>query len=77
MEVAKLFTNGGSQAVRLPKDFRFEGEDEVYIKKYGRVVYLFPKKEKWEIFLEGLEMFTDDFMEDGRDQLPLQDRALL
>ena len=77
METAKIFTNGGSQAVRLPKDYRFEDEDEVYIKKHGQVVYLFPKKKEWEIFLEGLDMFTDDFMEDGRDQLPLQDRALL
>jgi antitoxin VapB len=68
MEVAKLFTNGGSQAVRLPKECRFEGEDEVYIKKYGKVVYLFPKKEAWQIWLESLDMFTDDFMENGRDQ---------
>jgi len=68
MEAAKLFTNGGSQAVRLPKDYRFEGEDEVYIKRYGEVVYLFPKEKAWEIFLESLDMFTDDFMVDGRNQ---------
>lgn len=72
---AKLFTNGGSQAVRLPKECRFEGEDEVYIKKYGHVVYLFPKKKKWEIFLESLEMFPDDFMEDGRNQ-PMDHREI-
>ena len=70
METAKLFTNGGSQAVRLPKDCRFEDSTEVYIKKHGDVVYLFPKdKEKVkEIFLQSLDMFPDDFMADGRNQ---------
>ena len=68
MEVAKLFTNGGSQAVRLPKDYRFEGDEEVYVKKSGEVVYLFPKEKAWEIFLESFDMFTDDFMADGRNQ---------
>lgn len=65
---AKLFTNGGSQAVRLPKEFRFEGTDEVYIKKFGNLVFLFPKEDKWQSFLESLDMFPDDFMEDGRNQ---------
>ncbi len=74
MEAAKLFTNGGSQAVRLPRNYRFEGEDEVYIKKYGEVVYLFPKKKGWEIFLDSLDMFPDDFMADGRCQ-PVEDQV--
>jgi len=68
METAKLFTNGGSQAVRLPKEFRFEGTDEVCIQRHGNVVYLFPKDKARDIFLESLDMFTDDFMEDGRNQ---------
>ena len=41
METAKLFMNGRSQAVRLPKEFRFNG-DEVYIKKVGDAVVLIP-----------------------------------
>jgi len=42
MEVAKLFTNGKSQAVRLPKKYRLEGS-EVYIKRIGNTVVLIPK----------------------------------
>ncbi len=42
METAKLFQNGRSQAVRLPKAFRFEG-DEVYVKRVGNGVLLIPK----------------------------------
>lgn len=43
MHTARIFTNGNSQAVRLPKEFRFDGE-EVVIKKLGDMVILFPKK---------------------------------
>ena len=68
METAKLFENGRSQAVRLPKEFRFDG-DEVFIKKIGNCVLLFPKDEDilCETFLEGVYGFTDDFMKDGRE----------
>jgi antitoxin VapB len=41
MKTAKIFRNGQSQAVRLPKDFRFE-DDEVFIKEVGSVVLLIP-----------------------------------
>lgn len=67
METAKLFVNGKSQAVRLPKEYRFSGS-EVYIKKVGNAVMLFPKERTWEVFLNGLSSFTDDFLADGRDQ---------
>ncbi len=67
METAKLFENGRSQAVRLPKQFRFNGE-EVFIKRLGRSVMLIPKEEDalWETFMSGLNGFSDDFFEDGR-----------
>ncbi len=42
--VAKLFTNGGSQAVRLPKAFRFEGSSEVVLTREGERVILTPRK---------------------------------
>lgn len=67
METAKLFVNGQSQAVRLPKEYRFLG-NEVYIRKVGNTVMLFPKDHSWETFLNGLDGFTDDFLSDGRDQ---------
>jgi antitoxin VapB len=67
VETAKLFVNGQSQAVRLPKEYRFSGS-EVYIQKVGDAVMLFPKERAWETFLNGLNGFTDDFFEEGRDQ---------
>lgn len=65
MEVAKIFENGRSQAVRLPKQFRFSGE-EVFVQKLGGAVLLVPKEAAWQTFLNGLNSFTDDFFEDGR-----------
>lgn len=67
METAKLFANGQSQAVRLPKEYRFAG-DEVYIQKIGNAVMLFPKDQAWETFLDGLNGFSPDFMEHEREQ---------
>ena len=67
MQTAKLFQNGRSQAVRLPKEFQFAG-DEVLIHKHGDAVILVPYEKSWEIFLAGVQAFSDDFMHDGRDQ---------
>lgn len=76
MMAAKLFENGRSQAVRLPKEYRFSG-DEVSINKVGDVVILMPKENKWSGFLSGLSLFTDDFMSDGREQQLVQERESL
>jgi antitoxin VapB len=70
MKTAKIFINGRSQAVRLPKEFRFSGDD-VFIKKVGSTVVLFPKDDPWAPLVDSLDLFTDDFME-TRDQ-PAQD----
>ena len=67
MEVAKIFENGRSQAVRLPKKFRFN-TDEVIVQRLGDAVILVTKESLWQIFLNGLEEFSDDIFEDGRDQ---------
>lgn len=76
MLTAKIFENGRSQAVRLPKECRFTG-DEVSINKVGDIVILMPKNNKWDGFLNGLNMFSNDFMEDGREQPNLQERESL
>ena len=67
MQSAKLFLNGRSQAVRLPKEFQFSGDD-VLIQKVGDAVILLPHNKSWEIFLDGLNSFTDDFMKEERSQ---------
>lgn len=61
MKTAKLFQNGQSQAVRLPKEFRFE-DDHVFIKKSGNVVMLIPAKGSWDSLFNSLNKFSDDFM---------------
>lgn len=63
MKTAKLFQNGQSQAVRLPKDFRFDG-DEVIIKRCGNAVVLLPSNHSWDVLAESLDKFTADFMVD-------------
>jgi len=64
MHIAKLFTNGRSQAVRLPKAFRFEG-NEVYIKKTAQGVLLLPKDESvWNVWEKSLEPYGEPLMED-------------
>ena len=67
METAKIFDYGGSQAVRLPKKFRFSS-DEVVIQQLGDAVILVPKESVWQTFLEGLDSFTPDIFAEGRDQ---------
>ena len=76
MTTAKLFENGRSQAVRLPKEFRFNG-DEVIINKIGNVVLLMPKDDEWAGFVAGLSLFTDDFMCNGREDIDHQEREAL
>lgn len=72
METAKLFKNGQSQAVRLPKEYRFEGE-EVYLKKVGNTVILIPIKNSWAPLINSLDEFSSDFMND-RQQPETQKR---
>ncbi|MFD0929531.1 antitoxin [Methylophilus glucosoxydans] len=61
MKTAKLFQNGQSQAVRLPKEFRFDG-DEVFIKRSGNAVVLIPANHSWDALFSSLDKFSDDFM---------------
>lgn len=73
MKKAQLFANGRSQAVRLPKEFRFPGTS-VNIRRLGRAVILFPDDDPWSTLFEAFESFPDDFMADGRQQPPQQVR---
>ena len=60
---AKVFRNGASQAVRLPKEFRFDG-DEVCIKRIGSAVLLFPRESAWGLMADAIGQADDDFMPD-------------
>ena len=76
MMTAKIFENGRSQAVRLPKEYRFD-TNEVAINRIGDIVLLVPNTNKWNSFLQALDMFSDDFMEDDRDEPIIQEREKL
>jgi antitoxin VapB len=74
METARLFRNGRSQAVRLPKKYSFSGE-EVYVKKVNGVVMLIPKDEDpWKPLVDSLDKFSDDFFNFSRDQGTVEKR---
>ncbi len=66
--IAKLFRNGRSQAVRLPKEFRFSG-DRVRIRRVGKAVLLEPMAADVDAWLAALDRFgPEPFMAEGRDQ---------
>lgn len=76
MMTAKVFENGRSQAVRLPKECRFN-TDEVVVNKIGDIVMLMPETNRWNSFMQAVNMFSDDFMENGRADDIRQERDSL
>lgn len=75
MATASLFTNGKSQAVRIPKELEFEGINEVEVTRQGDSIVLTPKRKSWGSFVD-VNKADDDFMtqrsdvvEDGRVKL--------
>lgn len=76
MYTAKIFTNGRSQAVRLPKKCRFD-IDEVIVQQLGNALILVPKDKLWETFMDGIDSFSDDIFKDGRDQGVTDEREYL
>ena len=63
MDTAKVFVTGRSQAVRLPKEYRFDA-DEVCIARVGELVILYPRKKGWDVLEAGIRHFTEDFLAD-------------
>lgn len=75
MKTVKIFTNGRSQAVRLPKAFRFNG-NEVYIKKTSEGVLLIPKESSpWDAWAKNLEKYNEPFMIDRNQPESGQEKA--
>ncbi len=75
MVTAKIFLNGSSQALRLPKAYRFEGK-EVYIKRISQGILLIPKdKSVWGIWEKNLKKYSKPFMTDRNQPESQQERA--
>ncbi len=79
MTTAKVFWSGRSQAVRLPKEFRVEG-DEVRIRRVGRTIVLEPIPDDWA-WLDDLQReigkLDDDFIAAANEDMPMQERPEL
>lgn len=64
MKIVEVINNGGEQSIRLPDDYHLESS-QVFVKRIGRSLVLIPKDvDPWEMFVEGLEDFTNDFMQE-------------
>jgi antitoxin VapB len=74
MQIARLFMNGRSQAVRLPREFQFEGQ-AVWIKRTSHGVLLIPMQSSWQMLLDSLDQFSADFMEERAQPTEQQERA--
>lgn len=74
--LAKVFQNGRSQAIRIPKECRVD-TDEVYIQKKGDTLIIKPKyKDKWDSFFDALkDVDSSDFLK-SREELPVQEREI-
>lgn len=68
-QVAKIFMNGSSQAVRLPKEYRFS-TDKIYITKQGSKVILSEKRLTWDDFFNTVSAFDSSFLQDRMDHAP-------
>jgi antitoxin VapB len=75
METAKVFWSGRSQAVRLPKEFRFD-TDEVRIRRHGNTVILEPIATNWD-WLDELEPLDNDVIAAINEEVPQQERPAL
>ena len=70
MQTAKVFTSGRSQAVRIPKEYRFDAE-EVFINRVGDAIILMPIRKAKDVYRKGVNSFSGDFLADGRpEQIP-------
>jgi antitoxin VapB len=76
MKTAKLFKNGQSQAVRLPKEFRMAG-NEVYIKKQGEAIVLIPKENSWKPLIDSLNHFDEDLKIERNQPKMIEERESL
>ena len=76
MMTAGKSEDGRGQAVRLPKEGRVQG-DEVAINQTGDIAILAPKENKWNGLLTSLNLFSDDFVSEGREQSGMQEREEL
>ena len=71
LNITHPFTSGRSQAVRIPKEYRFEDDEELVLNRIGDSIVITPKKALSSSFFSGAALLDDDFLADGRpDETP-------
>lgn len=76
MDTVRVQYDGNFQTINIPDNYKFS-TDELFINKIGNVIMLLPKNDQWAGVFMGLDMFSDDFMEDGRGELQYEARETL
>ena len=76
METVIVKNEGSRQTITIPEKYK-SSDDEMYINRIGQIIFLLPKADPWTEVLRGLDMFTEDYMEDGRGELAYEKRELL
>lgn len=76
MDTVRVQYDGNFQTINIPDNYKFS-TDELFIHKIGNVIMLLPKNDQWAGVFMGLDMFSDDFMEDGRGELQYEARETL
>ena len=76
MDIVSVQNNPQGQIIKIPENYRVS-EDELYINRFGNLIILMPKNDDWSEFFSGLDMFTENFMADGRGDLDYEVREAL
>ena len=77
LTVTHPFTTGRSQAIRIPKEYRFADDEELVLNRIGDSVIITPKRALASSFFSGASLLDDDFMADGRpSEIPTAREAL-
>lgn len=77
MHTAKIFKNGRSQAVRIPKDFAFEGVTELAVQKVGQKLILEPVRKSWLTLNDESRPVEDDFLAERPDLFAIDERRVM
>ena len=75
MVKTKTFNSGNSQALRIPKDYRFDKEN-IIVNKIGKVLIAYEEDDRYSLLMESLHMFTDDYLSEGRPEQPKLDERI-
>ncbi len=78
VHIAKIFKNGRSQAVRIPKDFAYEGVTELTVQKVGEKLILEPVRKSWLTLYDEIEPLgaDDDFLTDRPDLFAIDENRV-